>query len=328
MSHKSNAPKNAAAAGMMSGEIPDNDAIKRSRPLPVRIAGHFRSYWQLWLMFIPATVFVFIFHYIPLYGLQLAFRKNSRSGGFDGDWVGFKYFEQFFSSPNFVQTLTNTVRISLWSLVMGFFAPIILALLLNQLAGKKIKGFIQTITYMPHFISMVVIVTMLTIFLDPKSGFIGRVAGPDNLLNIEAWFTPLYWLSGIWQGMGWGSIIYLAALSGVDTSLYEAAKMDGASRLQLIRYVDIPTILPTSIILLIMDMGKVLNVGFEKVYLMQNPFNMQVSEVISTYTYKIGILSSQFSYATAIGLFNTVINLCFVLAANWIARRASDVSIF
>lgn len=207
-------------------------------------------------------------------------------------------------------------------------APIVLALLINQIGSQKIKGFVQTITYMPHFISTVVIVAMLNIFLTPKTGLLGRFLGSQSILDNANAIAPIYWISEVWQHVGWNAIIYLAALSSVDLSLYEAAKMDGAGRLQLIRYVDIPTIMPTCVILLIMNMGSVLNVGFEKVWLMQNAMNMPGSEVISTYTYKIGIQSFQFSYGTAIGLFNTVINFAFLIIANWISKRVSDTSIF
>lgn len=290
--------------------------------------------WPLWVMVLPAIVFVAIFHYGPMYGIQLAFRDFDFTKGLTGGkWVGFHYFRQFFASPMFKPLMINTVRISLWTLVMGFIAPIILALLINQIHSGKVKGFVQTITYMPHFISTVVIVAMINLFLAPSSGLLTRflaflhVVNP-NFMGDPAAFTPIYWISEVWQHMGWNSIIYLAALSSVDTALYEAARMDGAGRFQLIRYIDIPAILPTAGILLILNMGGVLNVGFEKVFLMQNTLNLPASEVISTYTYKIGILQNQFSYSTAIGLFNTVINLIFLVAANQISKRISDTSIF
>lgn len=242
--------------------------------------------------------------------------------------MGFEYFIQFFQSPLFGQIMWNTVRISLWTLVMGFIFPIILALLINQIGSKKVKGFVQTVTYMPHFISVVVIVSMLNIFLSPGSGIIGRFFGDTSLMGNSGAITAVYWISEVWQHCGWNCIIYLAALSGVDTSLYEAAKMDGASRLQLIRYVDLPAIMPTCTILLIMQMGSVLNVGFDKIYLMQNTLNQTATEVISTYTYKIGILGGQFEYSTAIGLFNTVINFLFLMIANGISKKVNDASIF
>lgn len=245
-----------------------------------------------------------------------------------GRFAGLRYFEQFFRSGMFVNIMVNTLRISLWTLVMGFIAPIVLALLINQISSSKIKGFVQTVTYMPHFISTVVIVSMINIFLSPSTGMIGRLFPGTDLLGEPGLFTPIYWISEVWQHMGWNCIIYLAALSSVDLSLYEAAKIDGAGRLQLIRYVDIPAIMPTVGIMLIMNMGSVLNVGFEKVLLMQNPMNLSVSEVIATYTYRMGILGNQFSYTTAIGLFNTVVNFFFLVLANFISKKASDTSIF
>lgn len=309
--------------------VVDNNAVRRSWPFFKRLGWHFKHYWQNWLMILPAMVFVGLFAYVPMYGIQLAFRDFVPSKGLTGGaFVGLKYFVQFFTSPMFASTMINTFKISLGTLVLGFLAPIVLALLINQIGSQKIKGFVQTITYMPHFISTVVIVAMLNIFLTPQTGLIGRFLGSQSVLDNADVIAPIYWISEVWQHVGWNAIIYLAALSSVDLSLYEAAKMDGAGRLQLIRYVDLPTIMPTCVILLIMNMGSVLNVGFEKVWLMQNAMNMPGSEVISTYTYKIGIQSFQFSYGTAIGLFNTVINFAFLIIANWISKRVSDTSIF
>lgn len=293
-----------------------------------------KRYWQLYAMLLPAVAFVAVFSYGPMYGIQLAFRKFDITKGLTGgDWVGFKYFHQFFSNPMFWPIMRNTVVISLWTLVMGFIAPIILALLINQIHSTKVKGFVQTITYMPHFISTVVIVSMINLFLTPSTGILTRLLdmfGFDdaNVLGSAGAFPILYWVSEVWQHVGWNSIIYLAALSSVDLALYEAAKIDGAGRLQLIRYVDVPTILPTAGILLILNMGHVLGVGFEKVFLMQNPLNLPGSEVISTYTYKMGILQNQFSYSTAIGLFNTVINFAMLIIANQVSKKVSETSVF
>ena len=307
-----------------------NAAAARNKPgLFDRIADHFRRYWQLWILTAPALFFVGLFAYVPMWGIQLAFREFDPTKGLTGGkFVGLKYFNEFFHNPLFGEIMTNTVRISLWTLVMGFIFPIILALLINQIGSKKIKGFVQTVTYMPHFISVVVIVSMLNIFLSPGSGILGRFFGDESLMGSTSAITAVYWISEVWQHVGWNSIIYLAALAGVDTSLYEAAKIDGAGRLQLIRYVDLPAIMPTCAILLIMNMGSVLNVGFDKIYLMQNSLNMPATEVIATYTYKIGILNGQYSYSTAIGLFNTLINFVFLITANAIAKRVSDTSIF
>ncbi|ETY71811.1 ABC transporter permease [Bifidobacterium moukalabense] len=317
------------SAVSQQSQVVDNIQAARSAPLLVRLGRHFRRYGALWLMVLPTLIFVGLFAYVPMYGLRLAFYNfDPAKGLMGGTFAGMKYFNQFFKSGMFVNILTNTLRISLWTLVMGFIAPIILALLINQIASTKIKSFVQTVTYMPHFISTVVIVSMINIFLAPNTGMIGRLFPNTNLLAKADLFTPIYWITEVWQHMGWNCIIYLAALSSVDLALYEAAKIDGAGRLQLIRYVDIPTILPTVGIMLIMNMGSVLNVGFEKVFLMQNSMNLSASEVISTYTYRIGILGNQFSYSTAIGLFNTVVNFFFLVLANFISKRASDTSIF
>nr|WP_196779164.1 ABC transporter permease subunit [Bifidobacterium choloepi] len=293
------------------------------------MAEHFRLYWQLWVLTLPAIAFILLFAYVPMYGVQLAFREFDITKGLTGGkWVGLKYFRRFFNDPLFGEIIRNTFRISLWTLTMGFIAPIILALLINQIGSKRIKGFVQTITYMPHFISTVVMVSMLQIFLAPNTGLLGRFFGRESEMGNPSAFTPIYWISEVWQHMGWNCIIYLAALSSVDVALYEAAKIDGAGRLQLIRYVDIPAIMPTAGVLLILNMGSVLGVGFEKVWLMQNTLNITASEVISTYTYRIGILDNQFSYSTAIGLFNSVVNFVFLIVANTVARRISDTSIF
>ena len=292
-------------------------------------AVNMRKNWVLYLMLLPAAAFVLLFAYVPMYGLQLAFRDYDPTKGITGGkFVGLKYFQQFFESPQFVDIMRNTVVIALGTLILGFIAPIILALVINQIGSMKVKGFVQTITYMPHFISTVVIVSMINVFLDPNTGMIGKLFPNTILMENPNAFAPIYWISEVWQHAGWNAIIYLAALSAVDTSLYEAAKMDGAGRLQLIKYVDIPTILPTCVVLLIMNMGSVLAVGFEKVWLMQNALNLPASEVIATFTFRTGIQGFQFSYGAAIGLFNTLINFVFVVTANFISKKVSDTSIF
>ncbi|WP_342761267.1 ABC transporter permease [Glycomyces sambucus] len=285
-------------------------------------------------MVAPAIAFVAVFAYVPMYGLQLAFREFDFAAGITGgDWVGLKYFQQFFDSPQFWTLLRNTVVISTSTLVAGFVAPIALALMVNQVLGRRRKKFLQTATYLPHFISIVVIVGMLQVFLSPTSGLITRVVGlfgvdGANFFGSADAFVPVYVVSDVWQHAGWNSIIYLAALAGVDPQLYEAAKIDGAGRFSIIRHVDVPALVPTMIVLLVLNMGNVLNTGFEKIFLMQNPLNLGVSEVIATYVYKIGILSNQFSYATAIGLFNTLINFAFLVVANQIAKRVSNTSLW
>ncbi|MBT2719954.1 sugar ABC transporter permease [Bacillus sp. ISL-46] len=285
-------------------------------------------------MILPAIVVIVIFNYIPMYGIQLAFREFDFTKGLTGgEWVGIKYFEQFVTNYMFKDLMTNTVTISLTTIILGFPAPIIMALIINQVFGKRWKKTLQTTVYLPHFISMVVMVGLLNVLLSPETGIVGHVMkllglGDINLLASEKTFVPVYVLSDIWQHAGWNSIIYLAALASVDPQLYDSAKIDGASRWQTIRYVDLPAIVPTMIILFILSMGNILNTGFEKIFLMQNPLNLPVSEVIATYVYKIGIISSQFSYSAAIGLFNTLINFIFLLAMNFIAKRFSNISLW
>jgi len=292
--------------------------------------------WQLWVMILPALVYIIIFNYIPIYGIQLAFRDFKYNAGFfGGDWAGLKYFNQYFSSPMFWPTLRNTFVIAFSSIVFGFPMPIILALVINQIRNQKRKKKLQTTVYLPYFISTVVLVAIINIFLSPTSGIISKILralhliGENaNLMGDPQYFVPVYVISGIWQTCGWNSIIYVAALSSVDSQLYDAAKIDGANRWRVVWHIEIPAIVPTIIILLIMNMGNILSVGFEKTYLMQNSLNKSVSEVISTYVFNIGIMSSQFSFGAAVGLFNTVVNFAFLVLANTIAKRTSDISVF
>lgn len=299
-----------------------------------RLVRHLVRRWQLWAMLAPAIVATALFAYGPMYGIQLAFREFDFAAGLTGgDWVGMKYFQQFFESPQFWQLMRNTVLISVTTLIFGFIAPIGLALLINQVVRARRKRFTQTATYLPHFISIVVIVGMLQVFLSPSTGLITRflenfgIVGV-NFLGDTRTFVPVYVISEVWQHCGWNSIIYLAALSNVDTQLYEAARIDGAGRFQIIRHIDVPALVPTMVILFILNMGGVLNTGFEKVFLMQNTLNLPISEVISTYVYKIGIIGNQFSYSTAIGLFNTIINFAFLVGANQIAKRVANTSLW
>ena len=297
-------------------------------------SSEFRRDYQLWLMVLPAILVTFIFNYIPMYGIQLAFRKYDFSKGLTGgEWQGLHYFRQFIDSYLFSDLMTNTFLISFTTIVIGFPAPILLALALNQIRKAKLKNLMQTTVYLPHFISIIVLVGMLNVLLSPETGIVGyfiKSMGFEgvNLLGSTRAFIPVYVLSDVWQHGGWNSIIYLAALSAVDPQLYDSARMDGASRWQTIRYIDFPALVPTIIILFILSMGGILSTGFEKIFLMQNALNLPVSEVIATYVYKIGIISNQFSYASAIGLFNTLINFVFLYAMNAISRRASDQSLF
>ena len=257
--------------------------------------------WQLYVLVLPAVICIVIFAYAPMYGVQIAFKEYRVNMGIVGSpWAGLKYFRQFVTLPNFRTLIENTLKISVYSLLWGFPAPILLALMLNQVRQKKFKSFVQTVTYAPYFISTVVLVSMLSIFLTPSSGFVNKLietAGGKAIafMGEPRWFRTVYVASGVWQGTGWGAIIYLAALGGVDPSLYEAAMVDGATKLQRVIHIDLPCILPTIVIMFILNMGNLLNVGYEKSYLMQNSLNITVSEIISTYTYKIGLLNGKYS---------------------------------
>lgn len=283
--------------------------------------------YELYIFLIPAVVFIALFMYAPLYGLQIAF-KNYRPGDgiWGSEWVGLKWFELFFASPRSGEIIRNTLVISAYGLVAGFPFPIILAIILNYVKNIHFKKFAQTVTYMPYFISTVVLVGMLSLFFSPTSGFINtfiKMFGgePIYFMGVSKYFPHLYVWSGIWQSMGYSSIIYIAALSGVSPELHESAVIDGANILQRIWHIDIPTIMPTMIILLIMSCGNIMNVGYEKVYLMQNDLTVDVSEVISTYVYKIGLQNNQFSFSTAVGLMNNVINFVILIAANKISNK-------
>ena len=244
-----------------------------------------------------------------------------------------KYFNMFFKSPRFKMLLVNTIVVSAYNLLLGFPAPVILALLLHYTPNIYLKKFAQTVTYAPHFISTVVLVGMLNIFLSPSSGFVNSIIKALGLQPIyffgeAGWFRHVYVWSDVWQNAGWGSIIYMAALTGVSPELHEAAIIDGATKLQRIWHIDIPTIMSTMIILLIMSLSNIMSVGFEKAYLMQTSLNLTTSEVISTYTYKVGLMQAEYSYSTAIGLFNNVINFTLLIVVNWVARRASGSSLW
>lgn len=290
--------------------------------------------WELYLFMLPALLFFIIFHYGPMYGIQIAFKDYIPSLGIWGSpWVGFKHFEKFFDSYYFSDLLKNTLSISIYELVVGFPLPIILALLLNEAKNGPFKRLTQTITYAPHFISVVVIVGMLVSFLSPTTGLINHILEAVGLerhafLEDPRWFKTVYVLSGVWQSMGWNSVIYMASLAGVDPQLHESAMIDGANRWQRIRDINIPALIPTIVILLILNMGTIMSMGYEKILLMQNPLNMASSNVIATFTYQQGLLDAQYSYAAAVGLFNSVINAILLLTVNKIASKVSQVSLW
>lgn len=290
---------------------------------------------ELYLFFLlPAIIMIFIFNYVPMWGAQIAFRNYMPSKGMLGSpWVGLTHFMRFIQSYQFWNLMKNTIGISLYQLVAGFPLPILLALMLNQLRNGPFKRITQTVTYAPHFISIVVLIGLLNVFLNPRNGLVNMLLqrmgiDPVYFLGQEDLFWHLYVLSGIWQSTGWAAILYLAALAGIDPELYEAAKIDGTSRFQRIRYIDMPGILPTIIILFILNAGRLMNVGFEKTYLMQNPLNLQVSEVISTYVYKVGLIQAQFGFASAVGLFNGVVNLILLYLVDRVARRFNQGGLF
>ncbi len=288
------------------------------------------SKWQLYAMILPAFLFIIIFCYVPMYGVLISFKDfNASLGIMRSPWVGFKYFETFFTSPMFGTTLINTLKISIYTLIFGFPIPIIFALLLNKIRNLRMKKFMQTVSYAPYFISTVVLVSMLNLFLAPNTGLINDILGffriqPINFMIRSEWFRTVYVVSGIWQTMGWNAIIYLAALSGVSPDLYEASIVDGASKLKQILYIDIPSIVPTIVIMLILNAGSMLSVGYEKAFLMQQGMNLPASEIISTYVYKVGLMSAQYSYATAIGVFNSIVNFTLIVAVNFVSRKTSN----
>ena len=294
-----------------------------------------RANIELYLFFLmPTLLIILLFRYWPMYGVQIAFRNFIPTRGFWGSpWAGPDHFMRFFRSYKFSVTVRNTFLISLYQLIFAFPFPVILAIMLHQVADPRTRRFVQTVTYAPNFISIVVLIGLLNLFLSPRIGLVNNVISrlggePIFFLGKPELFKPLYVTSGIWQGTGWGAIIYIAALSGVSPDLYEAAIIDGANRFRRIWYIDLPSIAPTIIILLILNTGQMMSVGFEKAFLMQNPTNLDTSEVISTYVYKVGLVGGQFSFGAAVGLFNAAVNLFLLLVVNRIARRVSEVSLF
>ena len=291
------------------------------------------SQWQLYLLILPAVIYLFLFYYVPMYGVQIAFKDfRVGLGIWASEWVGLKHFIAFIKFPNFGKIMLNTFRISLYSFAT-FPLSIILALMLNEVSNRAFKKTVQMITYVPYFISVVVVCSMITLFFNRSSGVVNNIiealgGNRVSFLETPKYFAPIYVWSDVWQGIGWGTIIYLAALSGVSPELVEAARIDGATRFQTIRHVNIPAIIPTIIILLIMRCGGILSVGFDKTYLLQNPLNLETSQVISTYVYEIGLQSGRYSYSAAIGLFNTMINITFMLIVNAISKRVAEISLW
>ncbi len=315
-----------AAKAKATAPVPAGELTPRQKKRKETIKLMKRNY-ELYFFLLPAVVFIALFMYAPLYGLQIAFKTYRTGDGIWGSpWVGLYWFEQFFNSPRSWQIIGNTLTISIYSLVVSFPFPIILAIILNYIKNLKFKRFSQTVTYMPYFISTVVLVGMMELFFSPSSGFINTIIkmfGGEAIyfMGEPKYFQHMYVWSGLWQSIGYSSIIYIAALSGVSPELHESAVIDGANILQRIWHIDIPSIMPTMVILLILSLGNIMNVGYEKVYLMQNDMTTNVSEVISTYVYKIGLVNAQFSFSTAIGLMNNVVNFIVLVIANTTANK-------
>ena len=293
-----------------------------------------KNKWQLLAMFLLPLTWYIIFCYVPMYGIQLAFRDyNPRLGYLGSSFVGLRWFKQFFSSYYWENIIWNTFSISLYSIIFGFPVPIILAIIINELPGRKFKKLLQNITYIPHFISIVVLCGMLYLFLSPQYGIVNTILEtfgmePAGFLESSNYFKGVYVISEIWQESGWSSIIYIAALAGIDPSLYEAAKIDGAGRLKRIIHVSLPGIIPTIVTLLILKIGQIMSIGFEKAYLLQNDLNLNSSEIISTLVYKQGILQGNIGYATAVGLMNSCLNLLLIIFANQFCKKFFDTSLW
>ena len=310
----------------------ENLAVSRSRGLGEKLRLVFKD-WRLWVLLLPAAIYLFVFSYLPMYGVQIAFKDYSaRAGIWGSEWVGLKYFKKFISHPNFELYLFNTLRIGLYVLTT-FVLPIIFALMLNEVRNLKFKKAVQMISYMPHFLSAVIICSLVTLFFNEQTGFVNMIIKNITgktvpFLTKAALFDDVYVWSGAWQGLGWGDIIYTAALAGVPSELVDAAKIDGANRMQIIRHVNLPHILPTIVIMLIFACGGILGNDFEKILLLQNDLNLSRSQVISTYVYTMGIRGGEFSYASAIGLFNNIISVLIIVLVNKIANKVSDVGIW
>ena len=318
----------------MAKQIAQAPAEKIKKANAKRLGKRKDIHWQLWLMMIPAIVYMLLFVYKPMGGVLIAFQDYSLKRGIWGsEWVGFENFNRLFKSYWFPIILKNTLTLSLLSLILSFPAPIILALAANEIRSERRKRTFQTVSYAPHFISTVVVCGMITVFLSPESGvinFLLQAIGIDPVAFLAKpnAFKWVYVLSGIWQTVGWSAIIYIAALSGVDKNLLEAAEIDGANRIQRIRYVNLPVLVPTIVIMFILRCGSILSVGYEKVYLLQNTANLSASEVISTYVYKVGLEKADFGFSTAVNLFNNVINCIVLILSNKISKKVSGSSLF
>ena len=310
-------------------------AIKlKTRRSPSQLLRKMFECKALYLMILPMFAYIAIFHYWPMYGVQIAFRDFNFAKGITGsEWVDMKWFDFFFKSAQFKVVVTNTLTLTFYDLIASFPIPIVLAIVMHSIPGKGFRRVAQTITYMPHFISVIVLVGMMSCFFAVDSGWVNgliKAAGgtPQQFMGDAKYFRHMYVWSGVWQQMGWNSIIYLAALTAIDPGLHEAAMIDGASKLQRIWHIDLPGISGTIAILLILRFGSIMSLGFDKAYAMQNSLNMSVSQVISTYTYEMGMIKYRYSYSAAIGLFNNVINFIMLFTVNTISNKLSGSSLF
>jgi putative aldouronate transport system permease protein len=303
------------------------------RPRRPRRARRVLRAWQLYVLLAPVLAYFAVFKFWPMYGVQIAFRQYNPVDGFTGSpWVGLEHFERFMSSYQFADLLSNTLQLAVTNLAVLFPLPIVVALMVHHLSSGRFRAFVQTVLYAPSFVSTVIVVGMVFVLLSPRSGLVNQIitltgGEPVHFLAEPEWFRPIYVGSGVWQETGFSMIVYLAALTGVDPALHEAARIDGASALQRIRHIDIPSILPVISILFILAVGNLLNVGFEKALLLQTPLNSAESQIIQTYVYEAGLQQAQFSYSAAIGLFNSLLNLALLLTFNWVARRAGHASL-
>lgn len=312
---------------------PNTNNTSRSSGLGKTIRKDFKLNKQLYLLVLPVLAYYILFHYKPMYGAMIAFKNFVPSKGIMGSpWVGFQHFQDFFGSYYFWRVIKNTLTISISSIVIGFPAPILLALLINELRFKHFAKVVQTITYLPHFISLVVICGMIKEFTS-DTGIVSSIVGiftgrSESLLNFPKYFVAVFVGSDIWQSVGYGSIIYLAALSGIDQELYEAAAIDGSGKLGQMINITIPGILPTIVIMFILRIGGILNVGFEKIILLYNPAIYETSDVISSFVYRKGLLEFNYSFSSAVGLFNSAVNCLFLVTANWLSQKFNDTSLW
>ena len=293
-----------------------------------------KKHWMLYVFLFLPFLYIVVFKYIPMYGVQIAFRDFNPARGFMASpWIGLKHFENFFNSYQFGRLLKNTIGISVYSIAASFPLPIILAVALNEARSRIYSKAVQMLTYAPYFISTVILCSIVTLFFSTRTGFINNVIAAMgmeeiNFLGEARFFKSIFVWSGIWRTTGYSAVIYIAALSGVNQNLYEASKIDGATTFQKVIHIDLPSIMPTAMIILILSCAGILNVGHEKVLLLQNPLNMEASDVISTYVYRMGIKSAQYSYSSAIGLFNSVVSFALLIIVNKIAKRATDVGLW